>query len=701
MKNLLLFALCVVSLVFTSCSDVKMSVSSPNFNNEISFSIGEAGDLFYNIARDGANIITNSELGFEFKDGTKLSKGFSFLSMSVDEHNETWETVWGQQQEIANDYNEITLSFLHTDSKILMNIIARAFDDGVAFRYEFPEQEHLKDFVIMNELTKFNFVTDYKAWWAYADYDNYEKVYYNSPISEVGNVDKYARRADKEEIANMSNTPMTVEVNDNLVVCVHEAELIDYPDMSLERSKINKTSFKAHLTPWLNGDLVRASAPMKTPWRTFQMGTAAELTTSNMLLNLNEPCVYEDVSWIETYKYIGLWWEIHIGKSAWALKSQFGKPLNRPHGATTENAKKYIDFAAKHGIPEVLVEGWDKGWDDMNDQWTGYGIFDWKTPTPDYDIEEVCRYAKEKGVRIMMYFETISDIDHFEPAMDDLYAMCTRLGIKTAKMGYTGHVNYNEKTNSYSEHHHGQYMVRHYRKMIKTAGKHKIMIVNHEPIKYTGEQRTYPNIMAREGAKGQEYNAWSDGNSPEHTVVLPFTRMVSGPMDYTPGIFNMDVRRKKTSWRDCDVKSTICKEMALMLTLYSPIVMAADLPENYEGHPAFEFIKNMPTAWSESRVLNAKIGDYYSVARCEKGTDNWYIASTTDENSRNFKFDLSFLAPNVDYLATIYADSDDAHWKENPETVTISERIVKAEDILEVKLAPGGGQVIEFKKIKK
>ncbi len=697
MKKLLIL---LIGCLAISCStpNKEMELRSPNSINSICFDLSDSGELSYTVNHGKTNIIAPSAMGYKFKDGTTLDSNFKLIDSSCSSFDEPWETVWGQQQFVECRYNEVTLNFIHSTTSIKMNVIARAFDDGVAFRYEFPQQSGLTEFIIMDELTQFNFAENKKAWWGYADYDNYEKDYYNSPISEIGDIDKYARREGKEEMERMANTPMTVEWSDSLAICVHEAELIDYPDMSLERG--DNHDLKCHLTPWLNGDRVRTAAPMKSPWRTFQMGSAAEIAISDMLMNLNEPCAYEDTSWIETYKYIGLWWEIHISKTAWAYKTQFGLPLpaNMPHGATTENAKYYIDFAAANGIPEVLVEGWDKGWDDMNDQWSGYGIFDWMTPTPDYDIEEVCRYAAEKDVRIMMYYETISDIDHFEPAMDDLFAMCNRLGIKTAKVGYTGHVNYDIETNRYREHHHGQYMVRHYNNMVRTAAEHEVMIVNHEPIKYTGEQRTYPNLMCREGAKGQEYNAWSTGNTPEHTVILPFTRMVSGPMDYTPGIFNMDVRRKPKSWMDCDVKSTLCKEMALMLTLYSPIQMAADLPENYEGVAAFDFIKEVPTSWSETKVLNAKIGDYYSVARREKGTDNWYIGSITDEHGRDFEFTLDFLSPNSEYEATIYADADDAHWKDNPEVFEISKLNIKSGETLSVKLAPGGGQCISLVK---
>ncbi|MFI3280557.1 MAG: glycoside hydrolase family 97 protein [Rikenellaceae bacterium] len=697
MKKIFLALTLAVSLM--SCGGSKMGVSSPDAKNKIAFEICDNGAITYSVGRSGQQIILPSEMGFELKDGRTLLEGFELIGSSTDSFKESWQTVWGQQQDVLNHYNELTLNLQQSESGIKMNVVARAFDDGVAFRYEFPEQEALDEFIIMDELTKFNMAQDYSAWWGYADYDNYEKTYYNSPISEIGDIDKYARRPDKEEFEKMCNTPMTFEVSDNLAVCIHEAELIDYPDMSLEREG---TTLKAHLTPWLNGDLVRAKAPLKTPWRTFQIGTASQIAASDMLMNLNAPCAYEDTDWISTFKYIGIWWEIHIGRSAWAEKSQFGEPLpaNRPHGATTENALRHIDFAAAHGFEEVLVEGWDKGWDDMTGSWSGYGIFDWKTPTDDYDIEKVCQYARDKGVRIMMYFETISDIDHFEPAMDDLYSMCNRLGITTVKMGYTGDVNHNYDTNSYREHHHGQYMVRHYNNMVRTAAKHKLMIINHEPIKYTGEQRTYPNLMAREGAKGQEYNAWSDGNLPEHAVVLPFTRLVSGPMDYTPGVIKMDVRSKKTSWRDCSVHSTIAKELANMLTLYSPIQMAADLPENYEGHPALQFIEEMPTDWSKSIVLNGKIGDYYSVARRAKGTNDWYIGSTTDENEREFNFDLSFLEAGAKYKATIYADGADAHWSTNPHSFAVMHREVSAEDTLNVKLAPGGGQAISIVEIK-
>ncbi len=677
-------------------NNIVKEVASPDSKNKIVFELNDVGQLFYSISSNNLEFLQLSALGFELKNQS-LKNGFEIISSEETTENSQWKTVWGQREEITNNFNELTLHLKQKESDVLIDVVARSYNDGVAFRYVFPMQENLKDFVITDELTEFNFNGDYKAWWNFADYDNYEKIYYNSPISKIGDSINFARRQGKEERANMANTPTTIEVNDNLVVSIHEADLTDYAGMNLLNT-LDGSKLKAHLTPWLNGDLVRASTPFQSPWRTIQIGeTAGDLVESDLILNLNPPCAYEDTSWIETYKYIGIWWELHIGKSAWAEKTQFGKPITRPHGANTKNAKYHIDFAAKHGIPDVLIEGWDKGWDDMEGSWTGYNIFDWKTSTDDFDIKEVCRYGKEKGVRMMMYHETISDIDHYEPAMDELYKMCADLGIKTVKVGYTGDVNYDYDKKTYRQHHHGQYMVRHYKKMVQAAAKHKLLIVNHEPIKFTGEQRTYPNLMAREGARGQEYNAWSEGNSPEHGVVLPFTRILGGPIDYTPGIFDVFLPDKPWRKESFRVRSTICKQLAYYLTMYSPIQMAADLPENYEGNAAFQFIKDVPTNWSDSKVLNSKIGDFYTIARKERGTENWYLGSITDENSRSFKIDLSFLSKGKNYEATIYADSKDADWETNPEAFEISKREVSSIDVLEIILASGGGQAIEFK----
>ncbi|WP_405293551.1 glycoside hydrolase family 97 protein [Algibacter sp. Ld11] len=695
MKHILLLLL---PFFMASCdqNNIVKEVASPDSKNKIVFELNDVGQLFYSISSNNLEFLQLSALGFELKNQS-LKNGFEIISSEETTENSQWKTVWGQREEITNNFNELTLHLKQKESDVLIDVVARSYNDGVAFRYVFPMQENLKDFVITDELTEFNFNGDYKAWWNFADYDNYEKIYYNSPISKIGDSINFARRQGKEERANMANTPTTIEVNDNLVVSIHEADLTDYAGMNLLNT-LDGSKLKAHLTPWLNGDLVRASTPFQSPWRTIQIGeTAGDLVESDLILNLNPPCAYEDTSWIETYKYIGIWWELHIGKSAWAEKTQFGKPITRPHGANTKNAKYHIDFAAKHGIPDVLIEGWDKGWDDMEGSWTGYNIFDWKTSTDDFDIKEVCRYGKEKGVRMMMYHETISDIDHYEPAMDELYKMCADLGIKTVKVGYTGDVNYDYDKKTYRQHHHGQYMVRHYKKMVQAAAKHKLLIVNHEPIKFTGEQRTYPNLMAREGARGQEYNAWSEGNSPEHGVVLPFTRILGGPIDYTPGIFDVFLPDKPWRKESFRVRSTICKQLAYYLTMYSPIQMAADLPENYEGNAAFQFIKDVPTNWSDSKVLNSKIGDFYTIARKERGTENWYLGSITDENSRSFKIDLSFLSKGKNYEATIYADSKDADWETNPEAFEISKREVSSIDVLEIILASGGGQAIEFK----
>lgn len=689
----------IISLFFLLSSfqsKLVTAISSPNKKNTLSFAINNKGQLQYSVNRGVLEFIKTSDLGFELK-GQSLKDDFECLGSKTKSRKSTWKTVWGQHEKITDQYNELTLHFKQKISGILIDIIARAYNDGVAFRYLFPKQEKLKDFIITDELTTFNFAGDYKAWWNFADYDNYEKVYYNSPISKIGDTIQFFRRPDKEERANMANTPTTIEVNDNLVISIHEANLTNYAEMSLLNT-LNGSCLKANLTPWLNGDLVRASTPFETPWRTIQIAkNAGDLVESNMILNLNPPTKYKNTNWIETYKYIGIWWELHTGKTAWAEKTQFGRPIKNPHGANTKNAKFHIDFAAKHGFKDVLIEGWDKGWDNMEGSWTGYGIFDWKTPTDDFDIKEVCNYAKQNGVRFMMYHETISDIDHYEPALDSLYKMCSDLGIKTIKVGYTGDVNYDTTKKTYREHHHGQYMVRHYRKVIETAAKYKLLIINHEPVKFTGEQRTYPNIMAREGVRGQEYNAWSSGNSPEHGVVLPFTRILGGPIDYTPGIFKMILPSKSWSKDSFRVRSTICNQLAFYLTMYSPIQMAADLPENYENNKAFQFIKDVPTNWSETKVLNAKIGDYYTVVRKERGTENWYLGSITDENSRTLEIDLSFLKKGKKYEATIYADDKDTNWETNPETFVISKKTVHSNDTLKLILATGGGQAIQFK----
>lgn len=691
--------LILLSVVLLSCStkSTHEEVASPDSKNVIAFALNDQGQLRYTVKHGDTPLVESSALGFELKKHS-LKEGFELVASETATENSTWKTVWGEREVIANHYNELTIHLKQKKSGLLLDVIARAYDDGVAFRYAFPEQSQLQKFVIMDELTEFNLAGDYKAWWNFADYDNYEKVYYNSPVSQIGDSIKFARRKGKEERANMCNTPLTLEVNDNLVISIHEADLTDYAGMNLLNT-LTDCTLKAHLTPWMNGDLVRAAAPSKTPWRTIQIGqNAGDLVESNLIMNLNPPCAYDDTSWIETYKYIGIWWELHIGKTAWAVKSQFGKPIKKPHGATTKNAKYHIDFAAKHGIKDVLIEGWSKGWDDMEGSWTGYGIFDWSTPTDDFDLQEVLRYGKEKGVRMMMYHETISDIDHYEPRMEALYKRAHELGTKSIKVGYTGDVNWNAKTKTYQQHHHGQYMVRHYKKMVQTAGKHQIQIINHEPIKYTGEQRTYPNLMAREGVRGQEYNAWSVGNSPEHGVVLPFTRQLAGPIDYTVGIFEPMLPQKSWAKFEVRVRTTVAKQLAYFVTMYSPIPMAADLPEHYTARPdVFKFVEDVATNWSESKVLNAKIGDYFTIARQERGTDNWFLGSITDEQAREFTIDLSFLAKGKQYEATIYADGEGADWKTSPYPVTITKKQVTADDTLDIKLATSGGQAIGFK----
>ncbi|BDD02313.1 glycoside hydrolase family 97 protein [Persicobacter psychrovividus] len=677
-------------------------VNSPDAKNEISFSINEQGALFYSISHKGKQVIKPSVLGFQLKKYS-LKDGFEVVKTTQEEDNSKWKTIWGERETVQDHYRQVTIKLRQKKTGILLNISGRAYNDGVAFRYEFPSQEKLNKFTIMDELTSFDFAGDYKAWWNFADYDNYEKVYYHSPISQIGDTVNFERRVGKEERADMCNTPLTMEIADDLLISIHEANLVDYAGMNLLNTH-DGIKLKAKLTPWRNGDLVRTKAPMHTPWRTIQIAEkAGDLIESTMILNLNPPSAIKNSDWIHTSKYIGLWWEMHTGRSSWAEKRQFGKklPASRPHGATTKNAKYYIDFAAKHGIKDVLIEGWTKGWDDMEPDWKGYGIFDWETPATDFDLDEVTKYAAGKGVRMMAYHETISDVDHYEPKMDQLYRDAYNKGIRVIKVGYTGDVNYNSTVpGSYAQHHHGQYMVRHYRKMIQTAAKNKIMIINHEPIKFTGEQRTYPNLLAREGVRGGEYNAWSKGNSPEHGVILPFTRILGGPIDYTVGYF--EVMLPEISWAKFEprIRSTVAKQLAYFITMYSPIPMAADLPKFYERDlEAFQFIKDVATNWSESKVLHAKIGDYLTMVRKERGTNDWYLGSITDENARNLTINLDFLTKGIKYQATIYADGENNDWKTKPYKVDVIKKEVTAADQLNIKLAAGGGQAIQFKAI--
>jgi alpha-glucosidase len=666
-KRFIVISLYVLSLLLLSqCRQAEdLTVTSPDGNIRVALRL-EEGVPSYVVSRAGQSIIHPSRLGFVFKDAPPLNQNLAVVEVERNSFDETWKQPWGEVREIRNHYNELRVHLQEeNDLRRQMIVVFRVYDDGLGFRYELPAQENLTDFQIMDEQTEFVLAGDHQAWWIPALLDRrYEYLYRRSPVSSLKRV----------------HTPLTMETADGLFLSIHEANLMDYASMTLVGRQ--STTLQCDLVPWSDGVKVKASTPHQTPWRALQIAdNAGDLITSYLILNLNEPNKLGDVSWVKPGKYTGIWWAIHLRQYTWASGPN--------HGATTENAKRYIDFTAEHGLDGVLVEGWNLGWDG---NWlTAKNAFNFTTPYPDFDIEEVSRYAAEKGVRLIGHHETGADVENYERQMEDAFAFYERLGVDTVKTGYAG-VLVDDR-----EWHHGQYMVQHYQQVVELAAKHKIMLNVHEPIKDTGIRRTYPNMMTREGARGTEYDAWSQdgGNPPEHTTILPFTRLLSGPMDYTPGIF--DLLFEEAQRPNNRVNTTLAKQLALYVVIYSPLQMVADLPENYENHPAFQFIMDVPVDWEDTLVLHAQIGDYVTIARQDRHSEDWYIGSITDENGRTLETQLSFLVPNEVYVAEIYADGVDADWESNPLSYDISRFLVDHNTTLKLKLAPGGGQAIRLR----
>ncbi|MBU1100827.1 MAG: glycoside hydrolase family 97 protein [Bacteroidetes bacterium] len=658
-------------------------VKSPNGKIIVSFQLTNTGQPTYEIHYVDHMVIQQSRLGFVIDDGFNFANNFVISETNKRSFSEDWGPLWGERNSIQNEFNEIVIGLTQAESNRKLNVIFRAFDDGIGFRYEFPEQEELNNFKIMDELTEFNFTGDHKCWWIPGDHDSYEYTYQTTKISEIDiSKTEYSPRGDRFVSNPKSvNTPITLESEEGIYFSIHEADLTDYADMTLVVK--DKYNFETDLVPWADGTKVKAVTPFKTPWRTIQIADrAADLLTSTLILNLNEPVVEGDFSWIEPIKYIGIWWEMHIDKSSWArtyIEGSWSGKDGLPHGATTENAKRYIDFAAENNIKGVLAEGWNTGWEYWGADTTGF--FDFVTPYEDYDLHGLINYAKEKGVEIVGHNETGGDVENYDSRVEDVFKFYNSIGIRAVKTGYAGAIR------PVGERHHGQYMVRHYQKVLEVALKYHIMIDAHEPIKDTGLRRTYPNMMTREGAKGMEWNAWSAGNLPEHTTILPFTRMLGGPMDYTPGIFDISIDSKE----GFSVHSTIANQLALMVVLYSPLQMAADLVENYD-HPAFQFIRDVPTDWDETIINNAAIGDYVTISR-RRGND-WFVGSITDENERVLELSLDFLDKEKSYTAVIYKDAADSHYEINPEVCEIESVKVSSDTVLELRLAPGGGQSI-------
>jgi len=706
MMKTILLTLAIALALFSCDSKEKQitEISSPNKKIEVNFSINTQGQPFYLVKFNNKTIVDTSFLGFEFKGIPAFNKNFKIKNTSTSSFNETWQMPWGEQLNVVNNYKELKIELEEkSDSKRNLNIIFKVYDDGIGFRYEFPEQANLKgDVYITEEHTEFNLTEDYKTFWIPGDWDIYEHLYNTTSLSEVDAL-QFANHKNLAQTyipENAVNTPVTMVGKDGTHLSFHEAALVDYSGMTLKVDTKN-LNLKSNLVGSKNTDYkVKRTMPFNTPWRTIQItDNAPDLIESNLIVNLNEPNKLGDVSWFKPMKYTGVWWEMHLGKSSWdyGMEMVNGKwkdtgKAHGKHGATTENAKNFIDFSAKNNIGGVLVEGWNTGWE----RWIGFedreGVFDFVTTYPDYDIDEVVRYGKEKDVDIIMHHETSAATETYEKQQDTAYALMQKYGMHTVKSGYVG------KILPKGEYHHGQYMVNQYNSAAIKAAKYEVAVNAHEPIKATGLRRTYPNIISREGLRGQEFNAWSSdgGNPPEHLPIIAFTRMLSGPIDFTPGIFNIKFDEYKT---ENQVNTTLAQQLALYVVIYSPIQMAADLVEHYEANPEpLQFIRDVGVDWGKTLVLNGKVGDYVTIARKERLTGDWFVGGITDENSLSLELGFSFLDENEIYEAIIYKDGKKAHWDDNPLDIVIEKMEINNKSKLNIKLAEGGGFAISLKK---
>ena len=688
---------CLLLSFFFGTSAKAESITSPDGQLKLDFSVNVQGEPVYELTYKGKGVIKPSKLGLELKNDPGLMNGFTLADTQTSTFDETWEPVWGEVKQIRNHYNEmaVTLDQKAQDRNIIIRF--RLFDDGLGFRYEFPLQKNLNYFVIKEERTQFAMTGDHKAFWIPGDYDTQEYDFTESKLSEIRGLMKSAITGNASQTQFSPTgvqTSLQMKTADGLYINLHEAALVDYSCMHLNLDDKNLI-FESWLTPDAVGDKGYMQAPCKSPWRTVIVSDdARDILASKLTLNLNEPCAYEDVSWIKPVKYVGVWWEMIAGKSTWAYTDDLPsvklgetdysktKPNGR-HGANNENVKRYIDFAAAHGFDQVLVEGWNEGWED----WFGHSkdyVFDFVTPYPDFDVKMLNAYAKSKGVKLMMHHETSSSVRNYERHMDKAYRFMVDNGYNAVKSGYVGDII------PRGEHHYGQWMNNHYLYAVKKAADYKICVNGHEAVRPTGLCRTYPNLIGNESARGTEYEAFG-GSKPFHTTLLPFNRLIGGPMDYTPGIFDT----KLDFMGDLphgQVQTTLAKQLALYVTLYSPLQMAADLVENYEKHmDAFQFIKDVAVDWDDSEYIEAEPGDYITVARKAKGTDNWFVGGITDENARTAGFTLDFLTPGKQYVATLYADGKDADYKENPTSYQIKKGIVTNKTKISVWEARSGG----------
>lgn len=633
----------------------------------------DEGRLDYRVLRFGEEVIAPSRLGFLLRDAEKLERNLSFTGQSTRAVDETWEQPWGERQFVRNHFNELRASFAEaTGAGRKFDVVVRVYDDGVGLRYEFPRQPGMTESIIDDELTEFVVAAPATAWWIPAgEWNRYEYLYHRTPLAEL----------------SQAHTPMTLRTADGLYIAIHEAALVDYSGMWLRR--VEGQRLRAQLAPASEGWKVRRETPFATPWRTLQIAdSAGGLVESDLILNLNEPNVLGEVSWFTPHKYVGIWWSLHLETESWATGPK--------HGATTANAKRYIDFAAEHGFRGVLIEGWNPGWDG---HWFGYGLdFDFTSSAGDFDIEAVSAYARRRGVRLVGHHETGCAVSHYDRQLGAAFDLYQRLGVDVVKTGYVCDAGQIARQDAQDEPvrrewHDGQWMARHHLHVVTEAARRGIAVNPHEPIKDTGLRRTWPNWVSREGARGMEYNAWGNPkNPPEHEVNLVFTRMLSGPMDYTPGVLSL------TGRGDTPIPSTLARQLALYVVIYSPIQMVADLPENYRRYAdAFQFIKDVAVDWSESRVLNGEIGNYVTIVRKDRNSGDWYLGAITDEHGRLLKAPLGFLDPGRTYLAEIYRDGDNAHFKHSPFAFERERREVVSTDTLSLRLAAGGGQAIRFR----
>ncbi len=659
----------------------------------------------YSVDYKGQQVIKPSTLGLQLADGPDMMDGFKLTETKTSAFDETWHPVWGENSDIRNHYNELLLCMDQPEHYRKMDIRFRVYDDGVGFRYEFPQNGVLTYFIIKEEKTQFAMTGDHTAWWIAGDYDTQEYSYTESRLSEIRGKMKDAISSNASQTLFSPTgvqTSLQMKTDGGIYINIHEAALVDYSCMHLELDDKNMV-FTSWLTPDAQGNKGHQQVPCNTPWRTVIISDdARDMLSSNLILNLNEPCAYEDTSWIKPVKYVGVWWEMIAGGKQWSYTDDLPSVMLdrvdytqlKPHGnhpANNRNVKKYIDFAAEHGFDQVLVEGWNIGWED----WFGHSkdyVFDFVTPYPDFDIKMLNDYAHSKGVKLMMHHETSSSVRNYERHLEQAYDLMNKYGYNSVKSGYVGNII------PRGEHHYGQFMNNHYLYAVKEAAKHKIMVNGHEAVRPTGLCRTYPNLIGNESARGTEYESF-EGNKPSHTTVLPFTRLQGGPMDYTPGIFEMDLS-KFNPGSHAHVNSTLARQLALYVTMYSPLQMAADTPEHYgQFMDAFQFIKDVAIDWDKSLYLEAEPGRYIVAARKAKGSDDWFVGCTAWENGHESTVALDFLDPGRKYEAVIYADAKDAHYKTNPQAYTITKKKVNGKTRLKLKAAPGGGYAISIKPI--